>query len=404
MSSLADKHILLGISGGIAAYKSAELVRRLKELGADVRVVMTAGAQEFVRPLTFQALSGNPVHTDLLDPAAEAAMGHIELAKWAELILIAPASAQILAKLAAGIADDLLSTLCLASTARLALAPAMNQAMWRHPATAANVQTLRNRGALFWGPAAGSQACGDEGPGRMLEPETLAAETEALFHLNRTLVGRRVAVTAGPTREALDPVRFLSNHSSGKMGFALAAAAQRAGAEVTLIAGPVNLPTPEGVRRVDVVSALEMRDAAERAADHCDIFIAAAAVADYRPQAVAQQKIKKKADRGEETLALVKNPDIVAGIAARTDSRPFTVGFAAETEKVIEHAQDKLTRKNLDMIIANDVSAADSGFNSDRNTVTIIDSSGCETLPPTLKTELADQLIAMIAARAPAQE
>ncbi|WP_346838178.1 bifunctional phosphopantothenoylcysteine decarboxylase/phosphopantothenate--cysteine ligase CoaBC [Microbulbifer sp. SAOS-129_SWC] len=399
--TLSRKRILLGISGGIAAYKSADLVRRLKERGAEVQVVMTAGAQEFIRPLTFQALSGNPVHTDLLDPAAEAAMGHIELAKWAELILIAPASAQVLAKLAGGFADDLLSTLCLASEAKLALAPAMNQAMWRHPATAANVQTLATRGALLWGPAAGSQACGDVGPGRMLEPDTLAAEVEKLFRASPSLAGKQVVITAGPTREALDPVRFLSNHSSGKMGFALAAAARDAGAEVTLIAGPVNLATPAGVKRIDVTGALEMRDAAERAADLCDIFIGAAAVADFRPAQVAEQKIKKTADSDSDSLALVKNPDIVAGIAARRQRRPFTVGFAAETEKVLEHARDKLQRKNLDLIVANDVSAEDSGFNSDRNAVTVIDAAGSSALPAALKTELAAQLIALIAERAP---
>ncbi|WP_237067870.1 bifunctional phosphopantothenoylcysteine decarboxylase/phosphopantothenate--cysteine ligase CoaBC [Microbulbifer guangxiensis] len=400
MSSLAKKRILLGISGGIAAYKSADLVRRLKERGADVRVVMTAGAQEFIRPLTFQALSGNPVHSDLLDPAAEAAMGHIELAKWAQLILIAPASAQVLAKLAAGMADDLLSTLCLASEAPLAVAPAMNQAMWRHPATAANVDTLRSRNVRIWGPAAGSQACGDVGPGRMLEPEALVAETESLLQPGSDLKGRHFAITAGPTRESLDPVRYLTNHSSGKMGFALAAAAQRAGAEVTLIAGPVNLPTPEGVKRVDVVDARQMQEAAERAADLCDVFIAAAAVADFRPERVAQEKIKKTDDNERDTLALVKNPDIVAGIAARNKRRPFTVGFAAETEKVLEHATGKLARKNLDMIIANDVSEVDSGFNSERNRVTVIDPAGSTELPSSLKTELAEQLIQMIAARA----
>ncbi|WP_237059664.1 bifunctional phosphopantothenoylcysteine decarboxylase/phosphopantothenate--cysteine ligase CoaBC [Microbulbifer sediminum] len=400
MSSLADKRILLGVGGGIAAYKSADLVRRLLERGADVRVVMTAGAREFVQPLTFQALSGNPVHTDLLDPAAEAAMGHIELAKWADLVLVAPASANIMARLAAGMADDLLSTLCLATEAPLALAPAMNQAMWRHPATTANAATLCERGAALLGPDAGSQACGDIGPGRMLEPQALAAEVERLFAPVQSLAGKCVAITAGPTREALDPVRFLSNHSSGKMGFALAAAAQRAGAEVTLIAGPVSLPTPPGVKRIDVVDAREMREAAERAADFCDLFIGAAAVADFRPAEVAVQKIKKEDGRDSDSLALVKNPDIVAGIAARTSRRPFTVGFAAETEKVEEHARGKLLRKKLDLIIANDVSAADGGFNSDRNAVTIIDSSGATQLPSALKTELADQLIGIISARA----
>ncbi|WP_299943177.1 bifunctional phosphopantothenoylcysteine decarboxylase/phosphopantothenate--cysteine ligase CoaBC [uncultured Microbulbifer sp.] len=403
MSSLADKHIILGISGGIAAYKSADLVRRLKERGAAVRVVMSAGAREFVQPLTYQALSGNPVHTDLLDPAAEAAMGHIELARWAELILIAPASAQIMAKLACGMADDLLTTLCLASEAPLALAPAMNQAMWRHPATATNTQTLRKRGVLFWGPAGGSQACGDVGPGRMLEPEDLAQQAEHLYAKSDCLHGKKVVITSGPTREALDPVRYLSNHSSGKMGFALAAAARRAGAQVTLISGPVSLSTPAQVKRVDVVNAREMRDAAERAADLCDIFIGAAAVADFRPATVAGQKLKKQEGRDETSITLVKNPDIIAGIAARTKLRPFTVGFAAETQRVVQYAQGKLQHKNLDMIIANDVSRADSGFNSDQNAVTVIDRDGCNSLPPALKTNLAKQLIEIIATKAQQQ-
>ncbi|WHI44930.1 bifunctional phosphopantothenoylcysteine decarboxylase/phosphopantothenate--cysteine ligase CoaBC [Microbulbifer sp. JMSA004] len=400
MSSLADKRILLGISGGIAAYKSADLVRRLKERGAEVRVVMSAGAREFVQPLTFQALSGNPVHTDLLDPSAEAAMGHIELAKWADLILIAPASAQVIAKLAAGMADDLLTTLCLASEAPLALAPAMNQAMWRHAATSANTQTLKGRGVIFWGPGAGSQACGDVGPGRMLEPENLAEHAEALFHTSHSLQNRRVVITAGPTREAIDPVRFLSNHSSGKMGFALAAAAQSAGADVTLIAGPVNLDTPPKVNRIDVVSAQDMYEAAINAADLCDIFISAAAVADFRPAQVAEQKIKKKDGKNDDAIALIKNPDIVAAIAKRTELRPFTIGFAAETEQVLEHAQSKLRRKNLDMIIANDVSQPNSGFNSDHNAVTVIDTDGQSQLAPALKTDLARQLIELIASRA----
>ncbi|MEW5249449.1 bifunctional phosphopantothenoylcysteine decarboxylase/phosphopantothenate--cysteine ligase CoaBC [Microbulbifer discodermiae] len=400
MSALTDKRIVLGISGGIAAYKSADLVRRLRERGADVRVVMTRGAQEFIRPLTFQALSGNPVHSDLLDPAAEAAMGHIELARWAGLILIAPASAQLLGKLAAGLADDLLTTLCLASQAPLAVAPAMNQVMWHHDATTANVDRLRSRATHIWGPAAGSQACGEIGPGRMLEPDELVRRVERLFGNRQLLASRRVVVTAGPTREALDPVRYISNRSSGKMGFALAAAAQRAGAEVTLIAGPVALATPTGVKRIDVTNALEMRDAAEEAADACDIFIAAAAVADFRPAQVAEQKIKKSDSRDEDRLTLVKNPDIVAAIAARRKLRPFTVGFAAETEKLLEHARGKLQRKGLDLIVANDVSAADGGFDSDRNSVTVIDANGCETLPSALKTELADRLITVIASRA----
>ncbi|MFV8783003.1 bifunctional phosphopantothenoylcysteine decarboxylase/phosphopantothenate--cysteine ligase CoaBC [Microbulbifer sp. SA54] len=400
MSSLADKRILLGVSGGIAAYKSADLVRRLQDRGANVRVVMTAGAQEFVRPLTFQALSGNPVHTDLLDPAAEAAMGHIELAKWADFILVAPASASVMARLAAGMADDLLSTLCLASEAPLVLAPAMNQAMWRHPATQANARTLQARGATLLGPAAGSQACGDVGPGRMLEPLDIVDQLIATQLPAQVLAGKKVAITAGPTREALDPVRYLSNHSSGKMGFAIASAAARAGAEVTLIAGPVRLDTPAGVHRVDVVSTTEMLAAAEKAADSCDIFISAAAVVDFRPAVVAEQKIKKQDGNDADVLKLVKNPDIVATIAARTHKRPFVVGFAAETENVIAHAQGKLARKQLDMIVANDVSDPEGGFNSDRNQVVVIDHSGQQPLPAGLKTELAAQLIEMIAKQA----
>ncbi|WGL15481.1 bifunctional phosphopantothenoylcysteine decarboxylase/phosphopantothenate--cysteine ligase CoaBC [Microbulbifer bruguierae] len=400
MPSLADKRILLGVTGGIAAYKSADLVRRLQDRGANVRVVMTAGAQEFVRPLTFQALSGNPVHTDLLDPAAEAAMGHIELAKWADAILIAPASASVMARLTTGIADDLLTTLCLASEAPLILAPAMNQAMWRHPATQANVQTLLTRGVSLLGPAAGSQACGDVGPGRMLEPLDIAAGLERIIAPTQSLKGKKVTITAGPTREALDPVRYLSNHSSGKMGFAIAAAAARAGADVTLIAGPVRLDTPAGVQRVDVVSTNDMLKAAEQAADDCDLFIAAAAVVDFRPAVIATQKIKKEDGNDSDALTLVKNPDIVATIAARVERRPFVVGFAAETEKVVEHAAQKLARKNLDMIIANDVSNPEGGFNSDRNEVMVIDHSGQQPLPAALKTELAAELVALIAARA----
>mgnify|MGYP003836036239 CR=1 FL=1 len=400
MSSLADKRILLGVSGGIAAYKSADLVRRLQDRGAAVRVVMTAGAREFVRPLTFQALSGNPVHTDLLDPAAEAAMGHIELAKWADVILIAPASASVMAKLAAGMADDLLTTLCLASEAPLVLAPAMNQAMWRHPATRANAQTLRGRNVTLLGPDAGSQACGDVGPGRMLEPLDIVEGLISTIAPEQILAGKKVTITAGPTREALDPVRYLSNHSSGKMGFAIAAAAARAGAEVTLIAGPVRLDTPAGVRRVDVVSTDEMLSASEQAADDSDLFIAAAAVVDFRPKVVAEQKIKKDDGNESDVLSLVKNPDIVATIAGRKAKRPFVVGFAAETEKVVEHAKGKLARKNLDMIVANDVSDPQGGFNSDRNQVVVIDRDGEQPLPAALKTELAAQLVSLIAARA----
>src|SRR5690606_28327782 len=337
MSTLTNRRIVLGITGGIAAYKAAEVVRRLRDRGADVRVVMTEAAQQFITPLTLQALSANPVHTDLLDPAAEAAMGHIELARWADLILIAPATADFIARLAHAHADDLLTTLCLATPAPIALAPAMNQGMWRDAGTQSNIALLRARRIALWGPADGEQACGDVGPGRMLESDQLAELAAAAF-ASRILDGRRVLITAGPTREEIDPVRYISNHSSGKMGFALAQAAVDAGAKVTLIAGPVALSTPERVERVDVQSAQQMFDAVMARADDCDIFIAAAAVADYRPAAVAADKIKKQ--REEMTLTLVRNPDIVASVAALRP-KPFTVGFAAETSNVATYARDK---------------------------------------------------------------
>jgi len=393
MGRLNNRQILLGVTGGIAAYKAAELVRRLQDQGADVRVVMTRAAQEFVTPLTLQALSGNPVHTDLLDPAAEAAMGHIELARWADLVLVAPASADFIARLAHGHADDLLTTLCLATPAPIALAPAMNQGMWRDPATQANLDQLRSRHINVFGPAEGSQACGDVGPGRLLEPDQLVALTADQFP-NRALDGQRVVITAGPTREALDPVRYISNHSSGKMGFALARAAVDAGAQVTLIAGPVNLPTPERVQRVNVESARQMYEATQAQLDRCDIFIAAAAVADYRPQVVAEQKIKKQQE--ELQITLVRNPDIVAAVAAH-DPKPFTVGFAAETEQVADHARGKLERKNLDMIIANDVAAEGIGFNSDNNAVTVMWRTGELSIGERSKSQLARDLIEVIA-------
>jgi phosphopantothenoylcysteine decarboxylase/phosphopantothenate--cysteine ligase len=393
MSTLANRQIVLGISGGIAAYKAAELVRRLRDLGAQVQVVMTRAAQAFITPLTLQALSGNPVHTDLLDPEAEAAMGHIELARWADLVLIAPASADLLARLAQGIADDLLTTLCLATDAPVAVAPAMNQAMWRDPATQANAGILRDRGIALFGPAEGSQACGDVGPGRMLEAAELAQLAAARFE-SRLLDGRRVLITAGPTREAIDPVRYISNHSSGKMGFALARAAADAGALTTLIAGPVQLATPEQVRRVDVESAQQMYDAVMAQMSDCDIFIAAAAVADYRPVQVADQKIKKQQE--QMSIALVRNPDIVAGVAARSP-RPFTVGFAAETRDVATYARDKLERKRLDLIVANDVSAEGIGFNSDNNAVIALWHDGELAFGENSKQQLARELIALIA-------
>ncbi|WP_245543169.1 bifunctional phosphopantothenoylcysteine decarboxylase/phosphopantothenate--cysteine ligase CoaBC [Oceanospirillum maris] len=377
MMSAKVVRILLGVSGGIAAYKTAQLTRLLVKSGADVRVVMTEGAQAFITPLTFQALSGNSVHTHLLDPEAEAGMGHIELAKWADLIVIAPASADIMARLAAGMANDLLTTLCLATEAKVLLAPAMNQAMWRHPATQRNATQLTDYGYRLLGPDQGEQACGDVGLGRMLEPEALAELIqEAMPSLSpsaapQPLAGKVVTITAGPTREAVDPVRYISNHSSGKMGFALAEAALQAGAHVNLIAGPVQIAAPKGVNLLPVQSAEQMLAASLSVIDQTDIFIAAAAVADFRPANAADQKMKKQAGQNEMVLHLVQNPDIVATIAQH-EQRPFTVGFAAETQDVEIYAADKLVRKNLDMIIANDVSRTDIGFNSDENAVTLL--------------------------------
>lgn len=398
MPTLTNKRILLGISGGIAAYKSAELVRLLKKAGADVRVVMTAAAMEFITPLTLQALSGNPVHHSMLDPDAEAGMGHIELARWADAILIAPATADLIARLRAGMGDDLLTTLVLASAAPLYLAPAMNQQMWAAPTTADNLQALtRLRGERLgiFGPAAGEQACGDVGFGRMLEPTEITALLAQQFE-SGILAGRHVVITAGPTREALDPVRYISNHSSGKMGYALATAAIEAGARVTLISGPVTLATPERCQRINVSSALDMLDASLQQLPGCDIFIASAAVADYRPAAVADQKIKKAGD--EIQLTLVKNPDIVATIASHAH-RPFTVGFAAETNDVATYARGKLARKNLDMIVANDVSQPGIGFNSDDNAVILYWPDGEQAFDAMSKQALARQLIQQIARR-----
>ncbi|GAA6132438.1 bifunctional phosphopantothenoylcysteine decarboxylase/phosphopantothenate--cysteine ligase CoaBC [Halopseudomonas sabulinigri] len=396
MQPLINKQVVLGVSGGIAAYKSAELIRRLRDAGAEVRVVMTQAAREFITPLTLQALSGHPVHGDLLDPEAEAAMGHIELARWADLVLIAPATADLMARLAQGRGDDLLTTLVLATDAPIALAPAMNQAMWRDAATQANLELLLARGVKVFGPGSGGQACGDVGPGRMLEPTDIAARAAECFQRG-SLSGKHVLINAGPTREALDPVRYISNHSSGKMGFALAEAAVEAGARVTLVAGPVNLPTPARVARVDVVSAQDMLAACE-AALPADLFIASAAVADYRPANCAEQKLKKTpgSDDGM-TLTLVRNPDILATLAAHPQ-RPWTVGFAAETHDLMTYAADKLQRKNLDLIIANDVSQSGIGFNSEDNAVTLIDRAlNSSVLPRASKTKLAREIIARIA-------
>jgi phosphopantothenoylcysteine decarboxylase/phosphopantothenate--cysteine ligase len=398
MQQLCNRRILLGISGGIAAYKSAELVRLLKRAGADVRVIMTSGAMEFMTPLTMQALSGNPVHHALLDPEAEAGMGHIELAKWADLILIAPASANLLSRLAQGMGNDLLTTVCLATDAPLCLAPAMNQAMWRDPMTQANVARLQkahNKKLTVIGPDAGEQACGDVGPGRMMEPELIATEIANMFE-SGALAGVSVVITAGPTREAIDPVRYISNHSSGKMGYALAAAARDAGARVTLISGPVNIPAPERVRMVNVTSALDMFNATKSELEHGQVFIASAAVADYRLASVAPQKVKKSTDT--LTLELVKNPDIIAMVAAHVP-HPFTVGFAAETQDVERYARGKLESKNLDIIIANDVSRSDIGFNSDDNAVSVFWPEGQQRFDTMNKHTLARELIALVADR-----
>ncbi len=394
-ASLAGKHILLGISGGIAAYKCADLTRRLIERGAKVKVVMTEAAKAFITPLTMQAVSGHPVSYSLLDPAAEASMGHIELAKWADLVVVAPATADVIARISAGMGNDLLSTLCLATSAPIAIAPAMNQQMYLAKATQDNLDTLKRRDYLIWGPASGEQACGDVGPGRMLEPMQLVAEVEAHFQKD-TLQNWSFLITAGPTCEAIDPVRFLSNHSSGKMGYAIAQAAAQKGAKVTLVSGPVNLSTPKGVERVAVRSAEEMYDAVHAHVSSHQVFISCAAVADFRPAKIATQKMKKQAGEDTLTLELVKNPDIVASVANLTRSRPFTVGFAAETQNIAEFAKNKLTQKGLDLICANDVSVQDRGFNSDQNALHLFWKDGDLALPLNDKTRLSHQLIETI--------
>ncbi len=406
LSVIPHKNIILAVTGGIAAYKSAILVRRLKDFGFDVRVVMTHGAQAFITPLTFQALSGNPVHTELLNPEAEAGMGHIELARWADLVLVAPASCDTIAKFANGLADDLLSTLYLATKAPVWVAPAMNQQMWAAKATQRNLQTLVEDGVHVIMPDAGEQACGDVGLGRMPEPEDLAKQVAAYFHKAQRaiaekfglLAGKRVTITAGPTREAIDPVRYISNHSTGKMGFSLAAACYAVGAKVTLVAGPVSLDTPNGVDRINVKSAMQMLDVSmNQLKEGCDIFIATAAVADYRVAEVAEHKIKKSGD--ELAVSLVKNPDIVATIAQQ-QQRPFMVGFAAETQNVEEYAAGKLVAKKLDMIACNDVSRPDIGFASDENAMTVFFAQSYHMekreLEKASKQEISQQLVEAI--------
>ncbi|HKE96173.1 MAG TPA: bifunctional phosphopantothenoylcysteine decarboxylase/phosphopantothenate--cysteine ligase CoaBC [Povalibacter sp.] len=395
MSSPSARKILLGVTGGIAAYKSPDLVRRLIERGADVQVVMSRGAQQFVTPLTFQAVSGKAVRTDLWDEAAEAAMGHIELARWADEIVVAPATAEFLARLAHGFAEDLLTTLCLATTAKITVAPAMNRQMWANPATQANVRLLKERGVRILGPASGEQACGEVGVGRMLEPTQITEEIYAALPVDGVLAGLKVVITAGPTREAIDPVRFISNRSSGKMGYAVATAAREAGASVVLVTGPVQIPAPAGIERIAVETADEMLVAVQAQISSADIFIAAAAVSDYRCSEVARQKIKKTSDN--MTLALSRAPDVLATVG-RSDSPPFLVGFAAETENVEANALTKLHAKNLDMIAANKVGEG-LAFDKDDNALTVYWRGGKQELSLTSKAALARQLIEVIAER-----
>jgi len=395
MNAMRPLRVLLGVTGGIAAYKSPEIVRRLRDIGVDVQVVMTAGAGQFVGPLTFQAVSGHPVRDSLWDASAEAAMGHIELARWPDIVLIAPATAEVLAGIAHGHADDLLTTLCLATDRPLHVAPAMNRLMWSNAATQANVATLLARGVHVHGPAEGGQACGETGPGRMLEPVDLVSRIAAVLPRTGPLAGRKVVITAGPTRECIDPVRFISNRSSGKMGYAVAQAAFEAGANVVLVTGPVAIAKPPGVECVSVESAARMHDAVHAAIGDADIFIGAAAVADYRPKRVAEQKIKKTSDA--MTIDLTRAPDILASVAALA-RRPFVVGFAAETEKIEEHARSKLERKKLDMIAANYVGNG-RAFDREDNALVVLWPGGRRELDNCSKIELARRLIACIVER-----
>ncbi|MDG6300562.1 bifunctional phosphopantothenoylcysteine decarboxylase/phosphopantothenate--cysteine ligase CoaBC [Glaesserella parasuis] len=395
---LKDKKILIGITGGIAAYKTIELIRLLKTAGAEVRVAMTPAAEAFVTPLTLQAISGNAVSTSLLDPQAELAMGHIELAKWADLVAIAPATADFIARLRIGMGNDLLSTICLATASPILLAPAMNQQMYKRSIVQENLQSLIEQGVSIIGPNAGFQACGDIGKGRMSEPSEIFQAIEDHFTQSQDLADLSVVITAGPTREAIDPVRYISNHSSGKMGFAIAEAFAKRGAKVTLIAGPVNLATPQNVSRIDVISAQQMAEQAVSLAQKNAIFIGCAAVADYRVEQIAEQKIKKTGNNDELTLKLVKNPDIIATVAHLAQNRPFVVGFAAETQNVADYAKDKLQRKNLDLICANDVSGGQV-FGQDQNSLQLFWQNGEKILPLADKGKLAEGLVAEIVTR-----
>ena len=392
---LRNRRILLGVTGGIAAYKAAELTRRLQDQGAKIRIIMTRSATEFITPLTLQALSTNPVHLDLLNPDTESAMGHIELARWADLILIVPASANFLARFASGHSDDLLTTVCLAAECPVAVAPAMNQAMWAKPATQANQKLLVSRGVHLLGPDHGIQACGDTGAGRLLDIDRLILATSELFDSGE-LTGKTVMITAGPTREAIDPVRYISNHSSGKQGYALAEAALDAGARVILISGPTQLEPPDRAELVSVVSAQDMHDNVQSRLSETDIFVGVAAVADYRPKLVQNQKIKKDAaDKRTLTLEFVENPDIIAEVANNVP-KPFTVGFAAETENIEGYARKKLIEKKLDLIIANNVANSQIGFNSDLNETTILWQEGKINMPTMSKRALSEKIVTII--------
>ncbi|MDG2289240.1 MAG: bifunctional phosphopantothenoylcysteine decarboxylase/phosphopantothenate--cysteine ligase CoaBC [Woeseiaceae bacterium] len=388
-------NVVLGITGGIAAYKAPDLVRRLRERGAEVQIVMTSSAEEFVTRTALQAVSGKPIRSNLWDKEAEAAMSHIELARWADMVLIAPATAEVMARIVSGGAPDLLTTICLATEAPIALAPAMNHVMWSNPATQSNREVLEERGIHIIGPEVGSQACGETGAGRMLKTDLIAA---TVFNLTGgkgegLLEGRTVVVTAGPTREAIDPVRYITNRSSGKMGYAIASAAAAQGASVILVSGPVNVSEPPGIDMVNVESAEEMYAATHEAISDADIFIAAAAVADYRPTDILQQKIKKNNEG--MSLELVRCPDILASVAA-LDAPPFTVGFAAETENVIKYARSKLEKKKLDMIVANRV-GRDCGFDYDENTANVLWCDGEKAFPKSSKVDLARKLIELVA-------
>ena len=409
MADLKNKRLLLGVTGGIAAYKSAELVRRLQDEGAEVRVVMTSAATHFITPLTMQALSGHPVHLELLDAETESAMGHIELARWADLVLVAPATADFIARFTFGHGDDLLSTLCLAATCPIAIAPAMNQAMWAKASTQSNMARLAKMEVGILAPEEGTQACGESGVGRLMAPEKIVAKLVQIFQTGR-LAGKHLVITAGPTREAIDPVRYLSNRSSGKQGYALARAALEAGAEVTLITGPTHLPRPARARVIEVTTAAEMLAATMRSIEDAQVFIGVAAVADYRPAKTARQKIKKEGATCMQ-LELVRNPDILAAVVA-SPSRPFTVGFAAETEDLVQHAAAKLNTKQVDMIIANDVTDAGIGFDAEDNQVTLLISEAVlskagmskagmsapiQALPKMSKDALARKIITIIA-------